>query len=72
MMGPGWYLRRLSRMGPAEVVGRARHAVVQRQWRSTLPTPPDWPSHPRFTARHPPAAAPYLFTASIAYWLHDG
>ncbi|MEV6831574.1 alginate lyase family protein [Amycolatopsis sp. NPDC051102] len=53
MMGPGWYLRRLSRMGPAEVVGRARHAVVQRQWRSSLPTPPDWPSHPRFTATLP-------------------
>ena len=50
MMGPGWYLRRLSRMGPAEVVGRARHAVVQRRWRSALPEPPDWPSHPRFTA----------------------
>ncbi|MET8994973.1 alginate lyase family protein [Amycolatopsis sp. NPDC004169] len=53
MMGPGWYLRRLSRMGPAEVVGRARHAVVQRQWRSALPTPPDWPAHPRFTATLP-------------------
>jgi hypothetical protein len=53
MMGPGWYLRRLSRMGPAEVVGRARHAVVQRQWRSALPSPPDWPSHPRFTAALP-------------------
>nr|WP_033261530.1 alginate lyase family protein [Amycolatopsis vancoresmycina] len=52
-MGPGWYLRRLSRMGPAEVVGRARHAVVQRQWRTSLPTPPDWPSHPRFTAALP-------------------
>ena len=50
MMGPGWYLRRLSRMGPAEVVGRARSAVVVRQWRRALPTPPDWPSHPRFTA----------------------
>ncbi|WP_326945950.1 heparinase II/III family protein [Amycolatopsis sp. NBC_01307] len=53
MMGPGWYLRRLSRMGPAEVVGRARHAVVQRQWRSALPEPPAWPSHPRFTAQLP-------------------
>ncbi|RSD17851.1 alginate lyase family protein [Amycolatopsis eburnea] len=54
MMGPGWYLRRLSRMGPAEVIGRARHAVVQRQWRSALPAAPDWPSHPRFTATLPP------------------
>jgi hypothetical protein len=53
MMGPGWYLRRLSRMGPAEVVGRARHAVVQRQWRSALPSPPEWLSHPRFTAQLP-------------------
>ncbi len=50
MTSPGWYLRRLSRMGPAEVVGRARHAVVQRQWRSALPEPPLWPSHPHFTA----------------------
>jgi hypothetical protein len=53
MMGPGWYLRRLSRMGPAEVVGRARHAAVQRQWRTALPTPPLWPAHPRFTASLP-------------------
>ncbi|MEQ0563118.1 alginate lyase family protein [Amycolatopsis sp. NEAU-NG30] len=50
MMGPAWYLRRLSRMGPAEVVGRARHAVVQRQWRTAPPLPPEWPSHPRFAA----------------------
>ena len=56
MMGPGWYLRRLSRMGPAEVVGRARNAVVVRQWRRALPTPPDWPSHPRFTATLPAGA----------------
>ncbi|MEU4246115.1 alginate lyase family protein [Amycolatopsis sp. NPDC026612] len=56
MMGPGWYLRRLSRMGPAEVVGRARHAVVQRQWRSALPSAPDWPAHPEFTASLPSGA----------------
>lgn len=50
MMGPGWYLRRLSRMGPVEVAGRVRHAVVQRRWQSSPPEPPLWPSHPRFTA----------------------
>jgi hypothetical protein len=30
MMGPGWYLRRLSRMGPAEVAGRALTAARTR------------------------------------------
>src|SRR5207248_4079760 len=50
VMGPGWYLRRLSRMGPAEVLGRARTAVLVSQWRRALPEPPEWPSHPRFTA----------------------
>ena len=50
MMGPGWYLRRLSRMGPAEVLGRARTAVLVSQWRRALPEPPEWPSHPRITA----------------------
>ncbi|MER5474662.1 alginate lyase family protein [Streptomyces sp. NPDC002685] len=45
----GWYLRRLSRMGPQEVAGRVGDAVRRRRWRSA---PPDCPSVPgaRFTA----------------------
>jgi hypothetical protein len=42
-------------MGPAEVVGRARSAVLVAQWRRALPTPPAWPSHPKFTAVLPAA-----------------
>lgn len=34
----GWYARRLSRMGPAEVAGRARAAVVARRWRDAAGT----------------------------------
>ncbi|MFC9503628.1 alginate lyase family protein [Streptomyces sp. NPDC057002] len=46
---PGWYLRRLSRMGPREVGGRAADAVRRRLWRSARP---DCPSvtGARFTA----------------------
>ncbi|MDQ0949035.1 hypothetical protein QFZ24_002958 [Streptomyces phaeochromogenes] len=46
---PGWYLRRLSRMGPREVGGRAADAVRRRRWRSE---PPNCPSvtGARFTA----------------------
>ncbi|MGC0327460.1 hypothetical protein RKD23_000450 [Streptomyces sp. SAI-170] len=45
----GWYLRRLSRMGPQEVAGRVGDAVRRRRWRSA---PPDCPSvtGARFTA----------------------
>ncbi|GGY69880.1 hypothetical protein GCM10010300_11360 [Streptomyces olivaceoviridis] len=48
-MSAGWYLRRLSRMGPREVAGRAGDAVRRRRWRSALP---DCPSvtGARFTA----------------------
>ncbi|MFF8909319.1 heparinase II/III family protein [Streptomyces olivaceoviridis] len=48
-MSAGWYLRRLSRMGPREVAGRAGDAVRRRRWRSA---PPDCPSvtGARFTA----------------------
>ncbi|MHC0429162.1 alginate lyase family protein [Streptomyces sp. O3] len=38
--GAGWYLRRLSRMGPREVGGRVGDAVRRRRWRSA---PPDCP-----------------------------
>nr|WP_145882866.1 alginate lyase family protein [Streptomyces sp. BK340] len=48
-MSPGWYLRRLSRMGPREVGGRVGDAVRRRRWRSVRP---DCPSvtGARFTA----------------------
>ncbi|MFD9892249.1 alginate lyase family protein [Amycolatopsis sp. NPDC059027] len=32
-MDPAWYLRRLSRMGPAEIAGRVTDVVRKRQWR---------------------------------------
>ncbi|MER7484338.1 alginate lyase family protein [Streptomyces sp. NPDC126497] len=55
-MGPGWYLRRLSRMGPREVGGRAVDAVRRRRWRSV--PPPDGPdvTGARFTAVLPAGA----------------
>ncbi|MBO8185159.1 heparinase II/III family protein [Streptomyces spirodelae] len=48
-MSAGWYLRRLSRMGPQEVAGRVGDTVRRRRWRSALP---DCPSvtGARFTA----------------------
>ncbi|MDX3636146.1 alginate lyase family protein [Streptomyces europaeiscabiei] len=48
-MSAGWYLRRLSRMGPREVGGRAGDAVRRRRWRSALPTCPSV-TGARFTA----------------------
>ncbi|WP_433549023.1 alginate lyase family protein [Streptomyces sp. CA-294286] len=35
-----WYVRRLSRMGPREVAGRAGDAVRRRRWRSARPSCP--------------------------------
>ncbi|MFD5637113.1 alginate lyase family protein [Streptomyces sp. NPDC127077] len=51
-MSAGWYLRRLSRMGPREVGGRAGDAVRRRRWRAA---PPDCPevTGARFTATLP-------------------
>ncbi|GGX45042.1 hypothetical protein GCM10010341_78460 [Streptomyces noursei] len=46
---PGWYLRRLSRMGPREVGGRVGDAVRRRRWRSARPHCPSV-SGARFTA----------------------
>ncbi|MFD7335366.1 alginate lyase family protein [Streptomyces violascens] len=37
---PGWYLRRLSRMGPREFGGRVGDAVRRRRWRSSMPNCP--------------------------------
>ncbi|WP_338491439.1 alginate lyase family protein [Streptomyces sp. SJL17-4] len=51
----GWYVRRLSAMGPREVGGRVGDAVRRRRWRSALP---DCPSvtGARFTAVLPAGA----------------
>ncbi|GAA2066393.1 alginate lyase family protein [Streptomyces albiaxialis] len=38
--GPGWYLRRLSRMGPREIGGRAADMARRRLWRSARPDCP--------------------------------
>ncbi|WP_328667032.1 heparinase II/III family protein [Streptomyces sp. NBC_00322] len=48
-MSAGWYLRRLSRMGPREVGGRAADAVRRRRWRSARPNCPSV-TGARFTA----------------------
>ncbi|WP_199431067.1 alginate lyase family protein [Qaidamihabitans albus] len=40
MTTPGWYLRRLSRMGPREIAGRATDTVRKRRWRGLLDEPP--------------------------------
>ncbi|WUD72672.1 heparinase II/III family protein [Streptomyces sp. NBC_00510] len=48
-MTAGWYLRRLSRMGPREVGGRVGDAVRRRRWRSVLPDGPGV-TGARFTA----------------------
>ncbi|MFF0204911.1 alginate lyase family protein [Streptomyces sp. NPDC005017] len=52
-MSAGWYLRRLSRMGPREVGGRVGDAVRRRRWRSAPPHSPSV-SGARFTAVLPP------------------
>ena len=53
-MDPGWYLRRLSRMGPREMAGRAVTAARVRRWRRALdapdPTGSAWLPRRRFTA----------------------
>ncbi|MGW2379833.1 alginate lyase family protein [Streptomyces sp. NPDC001658] len=52
---PGWYLRRLSRMRPAEVGGRVGDAVRRRRWRSARPDGPSV-SDALFTAVLPAGA----------------
>ncbi|MFH8623429.1 alginate lyase family protein [Streptomyces vietnamensis] len=54
-MSAGWYLRRLSAMGPQEVGGRAVDAVRRRRWRTARP---DFPgvTGARFTAVLPAGA----------------
>ncbi|MFJ8083066.1 alginate lyase family protein [Streptomyces sp. NPDC096205] len=48
-MDAGWYLRRLSRMGPQEVAGRVGDTVRRRRWRSAPPACPSV-TGARFTA----------------------
>jgi len=52
VMTPGWYLRRLSRMGPREIAGRAGDAVRRRRWRRLTEQRQraTWVPHRRFTA----------------------
>jgi hypothetical protein len=56
MMSLGWYLRRLSRMGPGEVVSRAVTAARIWRWRAVLDAPrsprSDWLAQRRFIAMH--------------------
>ncbi|MFH9736592.1 alginate lyase family protein [Streptomyces roseolus] len=54
-MSAGWYLRRLSRMGPREVGGRVGDAVRRRRWRSARPECPAV-TGARFTAVLPAGA----------------
>ncbi|WP_329124845.1 alginate lyase family protein [Streptomyces sp. NBC_01465] len=51
----GWYLRRLTRMGPQEIAGRVGDTVRRRRWRSA---PPECPAvtGARFTAVLPEGA----------------
>ena len=54
-MSAGWYLRRLSRMGPREVGGRAVDAARRQRWRSARPACPSV-TGARFTAVLPAGA----------------
>ncbi|MFK3731394.1 alginate lyase family protein [Streptomyces sp. NPDC088090] len=54
-MSAGWYLRRLSRMGPREVGGRVGDTVRRRRWRSARPAVPRV-TDARFTAVLPAGA----------------
>jgi len=51
-MSAGWYLRRLSRMGPREVAGRAGDVLRKRRWRTefTSPSQPNPLPHREFSS----------------------
>ena len=52
-MDPGWYLRRLSRMGPREIMGRAVTTARKRRWRGVAASAPSrqvWLPRREFTA----------------------
>ncbi|MEU6641078.1 alginate lyase family protein [Saccharomonospora sp. NPDC046836] len=55
MTSPAWYLRRLSRMEPAELVWRTQDAVHKRRWRRVLtkPVTAEWLPDRQFTATLP-------------------
>ncbi|MEU1517056.1 alginate lyase family protein [Streptomyces sp. NPDC005811] len=55
-MSAGWYLRRLSRMGPREVGGRVTDAVRRRRWRSAPPAGPGVTGDALFTSVLPAGA----------------
>ncbi|WP_281689066.1 heparinase II/III family protein [Pseudonocardia thermophila] len=58
-MGPGWYLRRLSRMGPAEIAGRVVTAARVRRFRRRLgaaPATASWLAERVFAAPLPDGA----------------
>lgn len=54
MTSPGWYLRRLSRMGPREIAGRTLDTMRRRRWRRLLDEPAPggavWLNQREFTA----------------------
>jgi hypothetical protein len=65
----GWYLRRLSRMSPTEVAGRAQAAWRVKRWRGVLNEPvvtPPTLGTPRFVARPPQDLAVASFPAAGA------
>ncbi|MFI9451057.1 alginate lyase family protein [Amycolatopsis sp. NPDC052450] len=49
-MDPSWYLRRLSRMGPAEIAGRVTDVVRKRQWRGVASERATWLPDRRFAS----------------------
>jgi Heparinase II/III-like protein/Heparinase II/III N-terminus len=67
-IGTAWYLRRLSRMGPREIAGRAVTAARVRAWRRELhaPVPPVVPGSARFTAVLPDGALAGVSAAAAA------
>ncbi len=63
MTNAGWYLRRVSRMGPAEVAGRALDIWRKREWRSVAGRP-ELTGDP-LPSRRPPAPIPTAALAAV-------
>ncbi|MGH3627659.1 MAG: alginate lyase family protein [Sciscionella sp.] len=63
-MRPGWYLRRLSRMGPAEVAGRAGDMLRKRAWQDSHARA-RWCPERQFAPRLPPGALHGLPEAGV-------